>query len=104
MQLRTNWASLNSASAFLEERVGGMVNEQYTRAHIHNLTCKEQTGAQLMTYHNITYMMKLMKDMREAIVAGYFEKHVKNFFETQFPKHDYPTWATDALSSVQINL
>lgn len=88
----------------LDERVGGMVNEQYTRAQIHNLACKEGTGAQLITYHNITYMMKLMRDMREAIIGGYFEKHVKDFFQIQFPKHDYPSWSIEALGSVGINL
>ncbi|KAL0480622.1 tRNA-guanine transglycosylase [Acrasis kona] len=84
--------------------VGGLVNEQYTRAQLHTLACKEQTGAQLITYHNICYMMKLMSDMRTAIVGNYFDKHVKNFFEQQYPDHKYPSWAVDALASVEINL
>lgn len=56
-----------------------------------------------MTYHNIAYMMKLMKDMREAIKGGYFPKWVQDFMLKQFPKKDYPKWVVDALNKAGKN-
>ncbi len=88
----------------LDENVPGMVRDNYSRAFLHQVVCKEETGCHLVTYHNIAYQMRLMKQMREAIIDGSFEKFVKDFMFLQYPDKKYPTWATDALSKVGINV
>ncbi|KAL9650789.1 hypothetical protein ABK040_001839 [Willaertia magna] len=81
-----------------------MVDQNYTRSFLHNITRYEQTGPQLLTYHNIAFQANLMKTMRQEIIAGTFEKFVKDFMFLYFPKQKYPEWAVNALSSVGINL
>ncbi|KAG2387128.1 hypothetical protein C9374_002163 [Naegleria lovaniensis] len=81
-----------------------MVDECYSRSFLHNLCKVEQTGSQLMTYHNIAFQMNLMKNVRESIVNGSFEKFVKDFMFLYFKKQKYPEWIVNALGSVGINL
>jgi tRNA-guanine transglycosylase len=88
----------------MDSGVECFVNKKFTRAFIHNLVTKEQVGSNLVTYHNIAYQMTLMKKMRAAIKEGTFERFVQKFMWDQFPKQDYPKWATDALTEVGIRL
>nr|KAG5698285.1 hypothetical protein BaRGS_016987 [Batillaria attramentaria] len=46
----------------------------------------------------------LMRSMHESIIAGQFPEFVQTFFKDMFPKKNYPDWAVDALSSVNITL
>mmetsp|Transcript_21361 Transcript_21361/g.33412 ORF Transcript_21361/g.33412 Transcript_21361/m.33412 type:complete len:279 (+) Transcript_21361:533-1369(+) len=76
----------------------------FTRAYLHCLVAKEQTGARLVTIHNIAYMMRLGSRMREAIRSGTFPEFVVSFFKGWYPKGDYPTWCVEALASVGITI
>jgi len=48
--------------------------------------------------------LRLMREMRESIVAGRFPEFVRSFFDRMFPSRNYPRWAVDALNSVNIML
>ena len=67
----------------------------FSRAYLHCLATKEQTGARLVTIHNIAYMMRLGERMREAIRSGTFPDFVVSFFKSwvcalfPFP-HSFP--------------
>jgi queuine tRNA-ribosyltransferase len=76
----------------------------FTRAYLHCLVCKEQTGARLVTIHNIAYMMRLGKRMRQAIRDDVFPEFVLGFFQKWYPRGDWPQWCYDALAQVNINL
>jgi len=53
----------------------------YSRAYLHHLDkCNEILGARLNTIHNLTYYQDLMRDLREAIVAGRFDDAVADFY------------------------
>ncbi|RLN70070.1 hypothetical protein BBJ28_00010911 [Nothophytophthora sp. Chile5] len=91
------------------------VCQKYSRAYLRLLLKKEETfgdaeeatggiGAQLVTYHNVTYMLSLMRRLREAILAGTFEEFVQTFMLQQFPTREYPQWAVDALAEAKISL
>eukprot|EP01122_Echinamoeba_exundans_P012509 TRINITY_DN5241_c0_g2_i1.p1 TRINITY_DN5241_c0_g2~~TRINITY_DN5241_c0_g2_i1.p1 ORF type:complete len:417 (-),score=53.96 TRINITY_DN5241_c0_g2_i1:3-1217(-) len=88
----------------IEEDCGCMVCKNYTRAYLHALARKEQLGGQLLTYHNIAYQMRLMKDLRNAILDGSFPHFVQNFMQLQYPDGKYDGWVVDALASVGIHL
>lgn len=81
----------------------------YSRAALHAmLRANNPLGAQLLTTHNIAYMMRLMRTMREAIIQGK-QAHIAfihRFLEKQFPKGqgDVPSWVVDALQSVNITV
>ena len=62
-------------------------------------------AAQLMTNHNVAYMMALTRDMRKAIMADNYAEFVKDFIKSQFPKREnVPTWAREALQSAGIKV
>ena len=78
--------------------------QRYTRAYLHALLRDHSTealAAQLITCHNIAYMMGLMRSMRAAVMQGQtvFEQYVNCFLKLQFPDpKDVPVWAVDALT------
>ncbi|KAL4145652.1 hypothetical protein PRNP1_013317 [Phytophthora ramorum] len=61
-------------------------------------------GAHLITYHNVTYMLNLMRRLRQSVLDGEFEPFVRTFMLQQFPNRDYPQWTVDALAEAKISL
>lgn len=85
----------------VETTCGCSTCQHYTRAALH-LMFKENNGlaSQLLTKHNIAYMMTLMRTMRQAIMDGP-ENHlqfIRTFLQKQFPAGDVPLWVVDALT------
>lgn len=80
------------------------VCKTYTRAYLHVIAGKERVAAQLLTYHNIAYQMRLMHQQREAIIDGSYKTFVRDFMLRQFPKKEYPQWSVDALTAAGIDL
>lgn len=57
---------------------------KYTRAYLRHLfVAKELLSARLNTVHNLTFYLKLMRDMRAAILENRFEDWAKKFY-TQY--------------------
>ena len=55
--------------------------QNYSRAYLKHLDkTGEMLGARLNTIHNLYYYHNLMKDMREAILAGEFERFYDEFY------------------------
>ena len=53
----------------------------YTKAYLrHLINVNEMLGGMMLSLHNITYLNKLMRDMRAAIIGGYFTDFVKEFY------------------------
>ena len=76
----------------------------YSRAAIQNLlTSKQQVAHQMLTFHNLSYQMRLMNELRQSIIEDNFEGYVQNFFRTQFPS-EKPQWALDALLKAGIQV
>eukprot|EP00026_Physarum_polycephalum_P008883 Phypoly_transcript_08986.p1 GENE.Phypoly_transcript_08986~~Phypoly_transcript_08986.p1 ORF type:complete len:396 (+),score=44.45 Phypoly_transcript_08986:32-1219(+) len=75
-----------------------MVCKNYTRAYLYTLAGREGLGAQLLTYHNIAYQMRLTRNLRESIIAGKFPEFVQKFIHTHYPQ-GAPQWALDALQA-----
>jgi queuine tRNA-ribosyltransferase catalytic subunit len=78
---------------------------RYTRAALHIALKTEALGPQLVTYHNIAYMMTLTRAMRAAVVAGEYPAFVRAFLSRMFPAHrSVPGWAVDALAAAGIDV
>ncbi|KAJ2784575.1 Queuine tRNA-ribosyltransferase catalytic subunit 1 [Coemansia javaensis] len=75
----------------------------YSRAYLHTTVAKETTGCHLVTVHNIAFQMRLMRDIRAAIVADRFPQFVRGFMQTRFGR-TVPRWIVEALRSVGIDL
>ncbi len=57
----------------IDEACGCPACREHTRAYLHYLTrAGELTAKRLITLHNLTFMERLMRDLREAIAAGEF--------------------------------
>lgn len=55
--------------------------QNYSRAYLKHLDkCGEMLGGRLNTIHNLNYYHRLMKDMREAILAGEFARFYDEFY------------------------
>ncbi|KAL5011278.1 hypothetical protein ScPMuIL_009829 [Solemya velum] len=78
--------------------------KKYTRAYLHTVVTNEPVACSLLTVHNIAYQLRLMTFIRESIMEDKFPEFIQKFFSKLFPKGDYPTWAVEALQSVNIIL
>ena len=64
----------------VDAEVGGYVSENYTRAYIHHLLrAKEYLAGTLCTLHNLHFMIKLVDNIREAMLQGRFEEYRAEF-------------------------
>ena len=64
----------------IDAEAGGYVSENYTRAYIrHLLQNKEVLGMRLLTIHNLYFYIRLMEQMREAILEDRFEEFRQEF-------------------------
>jgi hypothetical protein len=76
-------------------------------------------AGQLLTVHNIAYMMQLVRGMRQAIVEHRYREFVVDFLKVQFPMGSgvsggsggsggsgkkVPNWVVEALLAVNIDL
>lgn len=77
----------------------------YLRALIQNgKDDKANVAAALLTLHNVTHMLTLMRDLRQSILDSRFETFVRDFMRGQFPNGKYPPWAVEALQEAHITL
>ncbi|XP_056433161.1 queuine tRNA-ribosyltransferase catalytic subunit 1 [Gadus chalcogrammus] len=79
--------------------------KRHSRAYLHALFKNDTAAMHHITIHNISYQLTLMLSARQSIIDGRFPDFVKNFMRKMFPSSDqYPSWAVDALASVNITL
>jgi queuine tRNA-ribosyltransferase len=54
----------------------------YSRSYIRHLyTTGEYLAGQLISYHNLYFMIKMTQDAREAIINGTFDEYYENFYK-----------------------
>ncbi|KAJ2163187.1 Queuine tRNA-ribosyltransferase catalytic subunit 1 [Coemansia sp. RSA 552] len=76
---------------------------KYSRAYLHTSVTRETSGSHLVTVHNIAFQMRLMRDIRQAIVDDRFPQFIRSFMKTRFGK-TVPRWIVDALKAVNVDL
>ncbi|MBR7186505.1 MAG: tRNA guanosine(34) transglycosylase Tgt [Clostridia bacterium] len=58
--------------------------KNYTKAYLrHMVNVGEMMGGMLLSLHNIAYLHKLMRGLRESILGGYVKDFAKEFYEKQ---------------------
>ncbi|MCS4535559.1 tRNA guanosine(34) transglycosylase Tgt [Corynebacterium sp. HS2168-gen11] len=71
----------------IDAEFGGYVSENYTRAYIHHLfKAKEFLGGTLCTMHNVTFMVRLVDNIRAAIAGGYYAEYKAEFMGRYYAK------------------
>ncbi|KDO30814.1 queuine tRNA-ribosyltransferase [Saprolegnia parasitica CBS 223.65] len=103
--LRLKLAEFANDMAPLDPDCACYVCTKYTRAYLHQVMKTEGSiGPQLVTYHNITYMLHLMSNVRAAILNEAFPAFVRAFMKAWFPTEPVPTWVVEALLVAGISL
>lgn len=74
----------------------------YSKAFIHSVI-NEPIMCSLVSVHNVSFQLELMRDMRSAVESDKFPEFVKKFFAELYPE-EAPKWIVDALKSVNIEL
>ena len=62
----------------------------------------ESLGPQLLSYHNIAYMMRLIREMRQSILEGDFPDYSRAFMRNMFPESwpaQVPAWVVKACAA-----
>ena len=66
----------------LDEECDCYCCKNYTKAYLrHLINTGEMYGAMLLSLHNITFLHKLMKGMRNAILGGYLREYTQEFYK-----------------------
>ena len=65
----------------LDEECDCYCCKNYTKAYLrHMINTGEMYGAMLLSLHNITFLHKLMKGLRNAILGGYVKEYTQEFY------------------------
>ena len=66
----------------LDEECDCYCCRNYTKAYLrHLINTGEMYGAMLLSLHNVTFLHKLMKGLRQSILDGNVKEYVKTFYE-----------------------
>lgn len=76
--------------------------KSYTRAFI-NAVINEPIACSLITIHNVSFQLQLMRDVRKSIEDDKFPEFAKTFFDGLYADKK-PKWIVDALKSVNIEV
>ncbi|XP_024521803.1 queuine tRNA-ribosyltransferase catalytic subunit 1 [Selaginella moellendorffii] len=102
--LKLKHASMATDTRPIDASCSCMVCKNYTRAYIHTLVTKEAMGSQLVSYHNVFYMMRLSNDLHTSILEGRFPEFVQDFLQKQYPKGDVPEWVCNAMDVAGVDI
>lgn len=86
----------------IDEKCHCSTCKTYTKAYIHSVI-NDPIMCSLLSIHNVSFQLQLMRDMRSAISEDKFPDFVKTFFAELYPT-TCPNWIVDALKSVNINI
>ena len=71
----------------IDEEFGGYVSENYSRAYLRHLfKANEFLGMTLCTIHNLSFMIRLVDNVRASIEGGYFEEYRAEFMGRYYAK------------------
>lgn len=77
---------------------------RYSRSFLHSALAHETGACHLISIHNVTYQMRLMKQIRDSILGDRFEEFALEFLSKLYPDDDIPKWVMAALESVNIQI
>ncbi|KAK9870017.1 hypothetical protein WA026_006112 [Henosepilachna vigintioctopunctata] len=78
--------------------------QNYTRAYLHCIVTNIPVACHLLTIHNVSFQLRLMKDIRNSVSENTFPEFVADFMLKNYPKKDYPNWIKESLAKVNISL
>ena len=88
------------------------VCQKYTRSYFYFQFPKNERAVNLISFHNVYFLLNLMKKLRQSIIDGKVNEFVKEFFTELYESesednHDfnlYPDWVKEALIAAGVNI
>ena len=90
----------------LEKECGCEICLNYTRSYLYLMLNKNPRAVNLISYHNVYYLLDLMRKLRASIIQGEtaVNKFVEKFITEQFnDERLYPLWIYEALNAAGVN-
>lgn len=89
----------------IEEGCACFTCRHYTRAFLHTMIQKETDACHLVTIHNLSFQLSLMRQIRESIMADMFPEFIKSFLQDLYGSYEnVPSWVFQALSRFSLDL
>jgi tRNA-guanine family transglycosylase len=80
------------------------VCKKYTRSYFYMSMNKNPRSLNLISYHNVYYLLNLMKKLRNAILDNKVQEYVQDFVEKQYiNQRKYPRWVYEALTKAGLD-
>lgn len=76
---------------------------KYTRSYFYFMFNKNPRAVNMISFHNVYYLLSLMKKIRTAIIEGKVNEFCQKFFHEQFD-YKYPQWVYQALKKAGVNI
>ncbi|PVV03849.1 hypothetical protein BB560_001661 [Smittium megazygosporum] len=88
----------------IDSECGCMTCTKFSRSFLHNLIItKETVGCHLISIHNIAFQMRLMREIKLAIMEDRYPEYVRSFMSRRFG-NKVPLWIVNCLKSQNIDL
>jgi tRNA-guanine transglycosylase len=102
--LKLKAAGMSSDGRPIDATCPCFVCRDYTRGQLHVLLKADTLGPQLVSYHNLAYMMRLVRRMRAAVIDGTYPAFTAAFVGSMFPTGEVPQWVVEAAGAAGIDL
>ena len=79
---------------------------KYSRSYLYFLLNNNPRAVEMISFHNVFYLLSLMKKIREAIINGKVNEFVEDFLKKQFKdsKEGVPDWVVNSLTKAGCDL
>ena len=72
---------------------------KYSRSYLYFLLNNNPRAVELISFHNVYYLLNLMKKLREAIINSKVNEFVEDFIKKQYDEtKEVPDWVINALT------
>ena len=78
---------------------------KYSRSYLNLIIKKNPRAVNLISYHNVYYLLELISTLRKSIIEGKVDSFVEDFMRKQYHNElIYPNWVYNALKEAGVNV
>ena len=91
----------------IEEGCSCEVCSKYSRSYFNMMINKNPRAVNLISFHNVYYLLELMGKLRQAILTDKVDSFIENFIRNQYYYSEngkYPNWVFNCLKEAGVNV
>jgi len=77
---------------------------KYNRSYLYFMLNKNPRAVVLISFHNVFYLLNLMKRIRNSILDGKVNEFVKEYMMKYYKNEEYPSWVVNALKKAGVDV